>query len=84
MAEAQRTTVLSALEVVDAVITFEEDTPLNLIRAIKPNVLIKGGDYTRESVVGADIVEELGGHIELVPLVPGISTSYLAAAIEKL
>ena len=84
MSEPQRIKVLCALEVIDAVIVFEEDTPLRLISAIKPNVLIKGGDYTRETVVGADIVEELGGKIELIPLVPGISTSYLAAAIEKL
>jgi len=84
MAENQRVTVLSALEVVDAVVVFEEDTPLEIIKVLKPDVLIKGGDYTRETVVGYDVVEANGGRVELVPLVPGISTSYLATAIEKL
>jgi D-beta-D-heptose 7-phosphate kinase/D-beta-D-heptose 1-phosphate adenosyltransferase len=84
MPESQRVTVLSALEVVDAVVVFTEDTPLNLIEAILPTVLIKGGDYKREEVIGGDAVEAAGGRVELVPLVPGISTSYLAQAIEKL
>ena len=84
MPESQRVTVLSALEVVDAVVVFEEDTPLNLIEAILPTVLIKGGDYKREDVIGGDAVEAAGGRVDLIPLVPGISTSYLAQAIERL
>ena len=84
MSEAQRIVVLSGLEAVDAVVIFEEDTPLAVLQAILPDVLIKGGDYTRDSVVGADLIEGNGGRVELVPLVPGVSTSYLASAIEKL
>lgn len=84
MPAPQRVGVLSALECIDAVVLFEEDTPLNVIAAIKPDILIKGGDYTVETVVGADVVQEHGGKVVLVPLVDGISTSKLAAAISKL
>jgi D-beta-D-heptose 7-phosphate kinase/D-beta-D-heptose 1-phosphate adenosyltransferase len=84
MAEEHRLTVLSALEAVDALVVFGEDTPLKLIEALVPDVLIKGGDYAREAVIGGDFVEQHGGRVELIPLVPGISTSHLAAAIEKL
>ncbi|MDR3691627.1 MAG: D-glycero-beta-D-manno-heptose 1-phosphate adenylyltransferase [Fimbriimonas sp.] len=84
MSEDKRVTVLSALEAVDAVVVFEEDTPLQLLEALLPDVLFKGGDYTRETVVGHEIIEQNGGRIELVPLVPGVSTSYLADRIEKL
>jgi D-beta-D-heptose 7-phosphate kinase/D-beta-D-heptose 1-phosphate adenosyltransferase len=84
MSQQHRLTVLSALEAVDALVMFEEDTPLRLIETLKPNVLIKGGDYTRESIIGGDFVERHGGRVELVPLVAGVSTSHLAAAIEKL
>jgi len=84
MPEPERVTVLSALECIDAVVVFEEDTPLNVITAIRPDALIKGGDYTKETVVGADVVESYGGSIVLVPLVPGLSTTNLAAAISKL
>jgi D-beta-D-heptose 7-phosphate kinase/D-beta-D-heptose 1-phosphate adenosyltransferase len=54
---------------------FEEDTPLELIRRVKPTVLVKGGDYTRETVVGHEIVEAEGGEVVLVDLVPGHSTT---------
>ena len=64
-----------ALEAVDLVVVFEEDTPLALIEHVKPTVLVKGGDYTRETVVGHEIVEALGGQIVLVDLVPGQSTA---------
>jgi len=84
MPEPERVTVLSALECIDAVVVFEEDTPLNVITAIRPDALIKGGDYTKETVVGADVVESYGGRIVLIPLVPGLSTTNLAAAISKL
>lgn len=84
MSEAQRIVVLSGLESVDAVVIFEEDTPLEVLQAILPDVLIKGGDYTRDTVVGAGLIEGNGGRVELVPLVPGVSTSHLASAIEKL
>ena len=70
-----RAEVLAALEAVDLVAVFEEDTPEKLIAHLKPTVLVKGADYTREQVVGREIVEALGGEIILVDLVPGHSTS---------
>ncbi|MEJ2378730.1 MAG: D-glycero-beta-D-manno-heptose 1-phosphate adenylyltransferase, partial [Pseudolabrys sp.] len=70
-----RAELLAALEAVDLVVVFEEDTPEKLIARVKPTVLVKGGDYTREQVVGADLVESLGGQVILVDLVPGHSTS---------
>ena len=70
-----RAEVLAALEAVDLVVVFEEDTPLELIKRVKPTVLVKGGDYTRETVVGHEIVEAQGGQVVLVDLVPGHSTT---------
>ena len=70
-----RAELLAALEAVDLVVVFEEDTPEKLIARVKPTVLVKGGDYTREQVVGADLVESLGGQVILIELVPGHSTS---------
>ena len=70
-----RAEVLAALEAVDLVVVFDEDTPEELIARVKPTVLVKGGDYTREQVVGRDIVEALGGEVVLIDLVPGHSTS---------
>jgi D-beta-D-heptose 7-phosphate kinase / D-beta-D-heptose 1-phosphate adenosyltransferase len=74
-----RADVLAALEAVDLVVVFEEDTPLELIRQVRPAVLVKGSDYTREGVVGHDVVEALGGEVMLVDLLPGHSTSGLVA-----
>jgi D-beta-D-heptose 7-phosphate kinase/D-beta-D-heptose 1-phosphate adenosyltransferase len=70
-----RAEVLAALEAIDLVVVFEEDTPRNLIARIRPSVLIKGADYTREQVVGHEIVEAYGGEVLLVELLPGHSTS---------
>jgi D-beta-D-heptose 7-phosphate kinase / D-beta-D-heptose 1-phosphate adenosyltransferase len=75
--ERARAEVLSALEAVDLVVLFEEDTPLNLITLIKPSVLVKGSDYTREQVVGHDVVEAYGGEVRLVDILPGFSTTSL-------
>jgi D-beta-D-heptose 7-phosphate kinase/D-beta-D-heptose 1-phosphate adenosyltransferase len=75
--ERARAEVLAALEAVDLVVVFEEDTPLKLIEQIKPNVLVKGGDYTREQVVGHDIVEAHGGEVLLVEVLAGFSTTSL-------
>ena len=69
--------VLAALEAVDLVVIFAEDTPLKLIERIKPSVLVKGGDYTREQVVGHEIVTANGGEIVLVEIMPGHSTTSL-------
>ena len=74
-----RAQVLAALEAVDLVVLFDEPTPLELIREIRPKVLVKGADYRREDVVGADLVEAAGGEVLLVDLVPGQSTSRLVA-----
>jgi D-beta-D-heptose 7-phosphate kinase/D-beta-D-heptose 1-phosphate adenosyltransferase len=79
--EAQRAFVLAALEVVDAVVLFDEDTPLELIRSIEPDVLVKGGDYAADTVVGAPDVVARGGHVVIVPLTPGHSTSATVASV---
>jgi D-beta-D-heptose 7-phosphate kinase / D-beta-D-heptose 1-phosphate adenosyltransferase len=75
--ERARAEVLAALEAVDLVVIFEEDTPIRLISEIKPNVLVKGGDYTRETVVGHEIVEANGGTVMLVDILQGHSTTSL-------
>jgi D-beta-D-heptose 7-phosphate kinase/D-beta-D-heptose 1-phosphate adenosyltransferase len=77
--EQSRAQVLCGLAAVDGVVIFEEDTPLNLITALKPDVLVKGGDYTRDTIVGADLVEARGGEVFVVPLVPGQSTTSIIA-----
>src|SRR5277367_1446554 len=73
--ERERARVMAALAAVDAVVLFEEDTPLELIRALKPNVLVKGGDYVVETVVGHEDVIAYGGRVEIVPTVEGFSTT---------
>jgi D-beta-D-heptose 7-phosphate kinase / D-beta-D-heptose 1-phosphate adenosyltransferase len=82
--EDVRALVLSALEVVDAVVLFEEDTPLGLIQAIKPDLLIKGADYTIDQVIGADIVLQHGGRVELIDLKPGFSTTKTIEKLKKI
>ncbi|MBI2585423.1 MAG: D-glycero-beta-D-manno-heptose-7-phosphate kinase [Rhodospirillales bacterium] len=79
--EAARATVLASLETVDAVVIFEDDTPLALIEAFRPDVLVKGADYDLAQVVGADVVKGYGGRVLLAKLEPGYSTS---ATIAKL
>jgi rfaE bifunctional protein nucleotidyltransferase chain/domain len=79
--ERERAYVLAALEPVDAVVLFDEDTPLELIRALHPDVLVKGGDYTPDRVVGREEVERWGGRVAIVPLTPGHSTT---STIERL
>ena len=74
-AEMDRAQVIAALGVVDAVVLFNDDTPLELIKQLKPDVLMKGADYTKEQVVGADLVESYGGRVELIPLKDGYSTT---------
>lgn len=73
--ENDRAMVLAALRSVDHVVIFGHDTPLQLIQMILPHVLVKGGDYTRETIVGADIVEAHGGVVTTIPLVEGRSTT---------
>jgi len=73
--EAERARVLAALAMVDAVVTFDEDTPLELIQALAPDVLVKGGDYTEDTIVGAREVRARGGRVVVVPLTAGQSTT---------
>lgn len=80
-AEAERAYVVAGLSMVDAVVLFGEDTPLELILALRPDVLVKGGDYTEKTVVGAAEVRAWGGEVAIIPLTPGQSTS---AIIKKL
>lgn len=79
----ERAFVLAALECVDFVVIFDEDTPFELIRAVKPQVLVKGGDWPVEKIVGRDIVEAGGGTVVSLPLLPGYSTTGLIGKILK-
>ncbi len=79
--DVARATVLASLSNVDLVVLFEDDTPLELIEMLRPGVLIKGGDYTVETIVGADFVQSYGGRVDIIELVPGFSTT---KTVEKL
>lgn len=73
--EQTRAEILAAFGFVDAVVFFSEETPINLITAIKPDVLVKGGDYNPDTIVGANVVKDNGGRVEVIPFVTGFSTS---------
>jgi rfaE bifunctional protein nucleotidyltransferase chain/domain len=73
--ETARARVLAGLAAVDCVVLFDEDTPLELITQLQPDVLVKGADYSRDAIVGGDLVESRGGRVVRVPLVHGFSTS---------
>jgi D-beta-D-heptose 7-phosphate kinase/D-beta-D-heptose 1-phosphate adenosyltransferase len=79
--EVARATVLASLKVVDAVVIFDEDTPLKLIDVLAPDVLVKGADYIVETVVGADLVTGRGGRVLLAELVPAQSTTNTIARL---
>lgn len=81
--EAARSTVLASLAAVDAVVLFSEETPLELITALRPDVLVKGADYTIDKVVGADVVQAYGGRVLLADLSPGHSTTATIARMAK-
>ena len=81
--EQDRAEMLSALGFIDYVVIFEEDTPYELIKKIQPDVLVKGGDYKPEEVVGRDIVEARGGRLELIQFVDGKSTTRIIEKIKK-
>jgi len=81
VAEDARARVIAAFAAVDRVVLFDEETPLAIIQALSPDVLVKGADYSRDRIVGADWVESHGGRVVRVPLVPGHSTS---ALVERL
>ncbi len=78
-----RAKVLAALRLVDAVVIFEEDTPLVLIEAIVPDVLVKGGDWSEDRIVGADVVRKNGGDVRSLRLVDGFSTTALVEKIRR-
>ncbi|MEZ4584939.1 MAG: adenylyltransferase/cytidyltransferase family protein [Gemmatimonadales bacterium] len=77
----ERARVLAAMEAVDCVVIFDDPTPLALIEALGPDVLVKGGDYTRATVVGADLVEARGGEVVILPLLPDTSTTGIVERI---
>ena len=79
--EAQRAEVVAALGCVDYVVIFTEPDPLNLITSLQPDVLVKGGDWSVEQIVGREIVEARGGTVRTIPLVPGVSTTGLIQRI---
>lgn len=79
--EITRTHLLAALEVVDAVVIFEEDTPLELIQLVQPEILVKGGDWKPEQIVGSDVVLALGGKVLSLPFIQGYSTTNIEQKI---
>jgi rfaE bifunctional protein nucleotidyltransferase chain/domain len=82
--ESFRSLMLASLAIVDAVCIFPEDTPLELIQSIMPDIIVKGGDYDPSSVVGAEDVVKNGGEVKIIPLVTGYSTSGLIRKIREL
>ena len=82
--QLDRSEMLAALEMVDAVIIFEDDTPEQLIQLIKPDVLCKGGDWSIENIVGGDFVKSYGGQVVSIPFIQGYSSSSLINKIKRL
>jgi rfaE bifunctional protein nucleotidyltransferase chain/domain len=81
--EEERAEILSSLGCVDYITIFDEPDPLKLITSLQPHVLVKGGDWTKEQIVGKDLVERLGGEVAILPFVKGASTSALIETILK-
>ena len=77
MTQADRAYLLSAIEAIDCIVIFDEETPARLIQSVSPDVLVKGGDYSANKVVGADIMKKIGGRVVIIPLLEGFSTSAL-------
>jgi rfaE bifunctional protein nucleotidyltransferase chain/domain len=82
--ESDRSELLGALEMVDYVVLFDEPDPYELVSAIRPNVLVKGGDWSGEKIVGADLVEEAGGRVAIIPYIEGFSTTEIIERIRNL
>jgi len=78
--EGERAEILAALRSVDAVVIFDEDTPLELIEAIRPDVLVKGGTYSPDDIVGAEFVRSYGGRVHVTTIVEGLSTTNVLAS----
>jgi D-beta-D-heptose 7-phosphate kinase/D-beta-D-heptose 1-phosphate adenosyltransferase len=83
VAEAQRAEVVAALACVDYVVLFPEPDPLHLITAVQPDVLVKGGDWPVDRIIGREVVERRGGTVKTIPLVPGMSTTALIERIRS-
>jgi rfaE bifunctional protein nucleotidyltransferase chain/domain len=81
--EEDRAFILSQIVSVDAVCLFEEDTPLNIISALLPDVLVKGADYTIDAIVGKDVVEHAGGIVQTIEFIPDLSTSNIVETIVR-
>lgn len=81
--ERSRALMLASLEAVDYVVLFEEDTPYNLIKAVQPDLLVKGGDYDPSAIVGHDIVEARGGRVVALDFIPGFSTTNIINKLKK-
>ena len=81
--ESSRAYLIASLQVVDSVIVFNEDTPYELIKAVQPNILVKGGDWKPENIVGADIVKARGGQVLSIELTEGFSTTSLIQKIKS-
>ena len=82
--QADRAAILDALASVDLVVVFDEETPAEIIKTLIPDVLVKGGDYTPETIVGADTVTANGGEVKIIPFLSGQSTSIIIEKIIKL
>ena len=82
MPESDRVELIAAMEMVDYVVVYDEPDPYNLIAAIKPNVLAKGGDWSPDKIIGADIVEQHGGRVAVIPYLEGFSTTEIIERIK--
>lgn len=82
--EAQRAEVLAAIDCVDFVVLFDEPDPLHLVTMLQPDLLVKGGDWTAEHIIGREVIEARGGTVRTIPLVPGVSTTELVTRIQGL
>jgi rfaE bifunctional protein nucleotidyltransferase chain/domain len=81
--QAQRMQVLAALEAIDYVVIFDEENPFKIIKEIQPDILVKGGDWPVETIVGREIVEKKGGKVLSIPLMEGISTTNIIEEVKK-
>ena len=81
ISQEDRALLLSALEIVDCIVVFEDETPLSLIEIVKPDILVKGGDYSAVDIVGYKTVTSSGGHVEVIDFVEGYSTSGILKSI---
>jgi D-beta-D-heptose 7-phosphate kinase/D-beta-D-heptose 1-phosphate adenosyltransferase len=83
LSEADRAELIAALEMVDYVVLFDEPDPYNVVKELRPNVLVKGGDWAKDKIIGAELVEEDGGKVVVVPYLEGHSTSQMIERIRQ-